>query len=179
MSVGAVTYAASRAPLSIASTPGDQRKVQDSPQASESKPNSLRIVFNPQTHFDASARVFVMEYRNLESGKIERQTPDDRQLRAYQDAIKLKEAVSESSAGKTTGETGSSFPAAAFQPGGSQFGGSRSGESSPAASSAVPQPVVSQAPGAPPPVAGPPSPAVQLVGGAYQIGAGSRLSLRV
>ncbi|WP_448191923.1 hypothetical protein [Azospirillum sp. sgz301742] len=57
-----------------------------------------RVVFNPRTHFDASAGVFVMEYRSASSGEIERQFPDEQQLRAYENAKKIEAARSKGEA---------------------------------------------------------------------------------
>lgn len=58
----------------------------------EAKPSVPRVVFNPRSHFDASAGVFVMEFRSASSGEVERQFPDEQQLRAYENAKKIEAA---------------------------------------------------------------------------------------
>lgn len=44
------------------------------------------VVFNPRSHFDSEAGVFVMEFRSTRTGEIERRFPDEQQLKAYRQA---------------------------------------------------------------------------------------------
>lgn len=95
MSVNAVTHTPSLGPPpSAASLQGMQRSREDSPLTSasaEPAPLRTRVVFNPRSHFDSGAGVFVMEYRDTTTGEVERQIPDEKQLRAYADAKKLSQ----------------------------------------------------------------------------------------
>jgi hypothetical protein len=77
-------------PPSAAALFGAQRNQEDSaPAPTSGSPAGERVVFNPRSHYDAGAGVFVMEYRNTTTGEVERQVPDSKQLRAYADAKKL------------------------------------------------------------------------------------------
>lgn len=93
MGINALTSALATPTIPAAAITGGQRQQSDSASASASSTASStvpRVVFNPRSHFDASAGVFVMEFRSASSGEIERQFPDEQQLRAYQNAKKLE-----------------------------------------------------------------------------------------
>ncbi|PWC44261.1 hypothetical protein [Azospirillum sp. TSO22-1] len=81
------TEAAKRSGTSAASDTGARAAA---PQAEAQKPPV--VVFNPRSHFDSEAGVFVMEFRSARTGEIERRFPDEQQLKAYRQA-----AVSKSS----------------------------------------------------------------------------------
>ncbi|HYG87168.1 MAG TPA: hypothetical protein VD978_12990 [Azospirillum sp.] len=90
MGINAVTHTLSIGPPSAATLNGSQRSQYDSPSAiAEAAPVSKRVIFNPRSHYDPNAGVFVMEFRDTTSGEVERQVPDERQLRAYADAKRL------------------------------------------------------------------------------------------
>ena len=98
MAIGSLTSAIATPQAPAAGIVGAQRERGESessppPQAAAS--SAPRVVFNPRSHYDASAGVFVMEFRNASSGEIERQFPDEQQLRAYQNAKKLDAARDE------------------------------------------------------------------------------------
>ena len=92
MSINAVAHTLSIGPPPSAATLlGTQRSREDSPSVTaEPAASGARVVFNPRSHFDASAGVFVMEYRNADTGEVERQFPDENQLRAYANAKRLE-----------------------------------------------------------------------------------------
>ena len=96
MGINALTSAIATPTTPAMALTGGQRGSLESVSAStgsNAAPSSVpRVVFNPRSHFDASAGVFVMEYRSASSGEIERQFPDEQQLRAYENAKKLEGA---------------------------------------------------------------------------------------
>ena len=93
MGIDALTSALATSPTPAAGLIGAQRERTESASASPSteEPSApTRVVFNPRSHYDASAGVFVMEYRSASTGEVERQFPDEQQLRAYENAKKLE-----------------------------------------------------------------------------------------
>ncbi len=93
MGIEALTSALATPPTPAAGLIGAQRERTESasPSPSTEEPSAPpRVVFNPRSHYDASAGVFVMEYRSASSGEVERQFPDEQQLRAYANAKKLE-----------------------------------------------------------------------------------------
>lgn len=101
MSISALTSAFATAPKPANAILGTQQERPESAlapqQGEESQASSVpRVVFNPRSHYNASAGVFVMEYRSPSSGEVERQFPDEQQLRAYENARKLEAAHDQS-----------------------------------------------------------------------------------
>lgn len=96
MGINVLTSAFATPPVPAMTLAGVQRGSSESASASgagEAKPSvPPRVVFNPRSHFDASAGVFVMEFRSASSGEVERQFPDEQQLRAYENAKKIEAA---------------------------------------------------------------------------------------
>lgn len=91
MSIGALTSAFATVPTPAAGTTSSgQERTESTSQSSNTASSVPRVVFNPRSHFDSSAGVFVMEFRSADTGKVERQFPDEAQLRAYANAKKLK-----------------------------------------------------------------------------------------
>ncbi|PWC54964.1 hypothetical protein [Azospirillum sp. TSO22-1] len=91
MGIDALTSAFATLPNPAVGTASVSRERQESASSPESaQPTVPKVVFNPRSHFDASAGVFVMEFRNADSGEVERQFPDENQLRAYANAKKLE-----------------------------------------------------------------------------------------
>ena len=98
MAINSLTSAIATPQAPAAGIVGAQRDRAESaptPQAQEAAPSTPRVVFNPRSHYDASAGVFVMEFRNASTGEVERQFPDEQQLRAYQNAKQLDVARDE------------------------------------------------------------------------------------
>ncbi|HYH38236.1 MAG TPA: hypothetical protein VD860_08450 [Azospirillum sp.] len=91
MGIDALTSAFATLPTPAVGTANVPRERRESASSSESaQPSVPKVVFNPRSHFDASAGVFVMEYRNADTGEVERQFPDENQLRAYANAKRLE-----------------------------------------------------------------------------------------
>jgi hypothetical protein len=93
MDIKSVSPVARAAGLPATQVRTDRQAEGDSTRASQNVQDSQapsQVVFSPQNRFDAGAHVFVTEFRDIKTGDIERQIPDPRQLRAYQDAEKLK-----------------------------------------------------------------------------------------
>lgn len=91
MGIGALTSALATLQTPAVGTANAPRERTESAQPSEDAQASVpRVVFNPRSHFDTSAGVFVMEFRNADTGEVERQFPDENQLRAYANAKKLE-----------------------------------------------------------------------------------------
>jgi hypothetical protein len=59
----------------------------------------LHVIFDPRSRFDAGAQVFVTEFHDSETGEVKRQIPDPRQLRAYEEAARLRRDAASSSRG--------------------------------------------------------------------------------
>jgi len=91
MGIDALTSALATPPIPAAGVINAPRERAESAPPSETAQQAApRVVFNPRSHFDASAGVFVMEYRSASTGEVERQFPDENQLRAYANAKKLE-----------------------------------------------------------------------------------------
>ena len=115
MGINALVSALATPPTPAVTLTGGQRDRSESASGSSEAPPSIpRVVFNPRSHFDASAGVFVMEYRSASSGEIERQFPDEQQLRAYENAKKIEAARNkgESAAAAVESALGTKAPAA-------------------------------------------------------------------
>ena len=98
MAIGSLTSAIATPQAPAAGIVGAQRDRAESASTSqtpEAAPSTTRVVFNPRSHYDASAGVFVMEFRSASTGEVERQFPDEQQLRAYQNARMLEAARAE------------------------------------------------------------------------------------
>ncbi|WP_431854526.1 hypothetical protein [Azospirillum sp.] len=100
MGIDALTSAfATLPPPAVGSASVPRERPESAPAPESAQPSVPKVVFNPRSHFDASAGVFVMEFRNADSGEVERQFPDENQLRAYANAKKLEaEPAAESKA---------------------------------------------------------------------------------
>jgi len=91
MGIDALTSALATLPTPAWGLVGAPReRAESAPRPDEAPQSAPRVVFNPRSHFDASAGVFVMEYRSATTGEVERQFPDENQLRAYANAKKLE-----------------------------------------------------------------------------------------
>lgn len=91
MGIDALTSALATLPTPAAGLAGAPReRAESAPRSETAQQSAPRVVFNPRSHFDASAGVFVMEYRSASTGEVERQFPDENQLRAYANAKKLE-----------------------------------------------------------------------------------------
>ena len=115
MGIDALTSALATPPIPAAGVINAPRERTESAPPSEAAQQAApRVVFNPRSHFDASAGVFVMEYRSASTGEVERQFPDENQLRAYANAKKL-EAESGQAAEPKPDSAGAAGPAALAQ----------------------------------------------------------------
>lgn len=93
MGIDALTAAFATLPSPAIGAAGVSRDRTESAARPEETSSSVpRVIFNPRSHFDTSAGVFVMEYRSASTGEVERQFPDENQLRAYANAKKLEAA---------------------------------------------------------------------------------------
>lgn len=113
MGIAAISYASTNAPSSVASFFSGQRKGAEAiPPESQPVAPPL-VIFNPQSRYDAGAGVFVTEFRDVKTGDLERQIPDRRQLRAYEDAQRLKSqnAASAASSEATARSSSTAMPA--------------------------------------------------------------------
>lgn len=114
MSIGALTSALATVPTpAVGTTSSGREQGESASQSSDAGSPVPRVVFNPRSHFDASAGVFVMEYRSADSGKVERQFPDEAQLRAYANAKKLEAEEGRKPVAPDTANTDGAQPPAA------------------------------------------------------------------
>jgi hypothetical protein len=117
MGIDALTSALATVPSPAVGSAGVPREQQESaPRTDVAQPAVPRVVFNPRSHFDTSAGVFVMEYRSASTGEVERQFPDENQLRAYANAKKLEASRTQAEPAAEPKPEGSSPPATADSP---------------------------------------------------------------
>lgn len=91
MGIDALTSAFATLPNpAVGAASVSRERPESAPRPESAQPTVPKVVFNPRSHFDASAGVFVMEFRNADTGEVERQFPDENQLRAYANAKKLE-----------------------------------------------------------------------------------------